>query len=115
MMTGIWLNGVSTTPVIKIDASPLTTGPKSSIANAGSAGGNFVDFNTCDANDNPVVETVAGVKCITFDANSLLISDINAPDSITGNSPFTVIYKVYNPTYEVDEEVFNWAKRGTNL
>jgi len=115
MMSEIWLYTVGT-PVIKLDAAGLPVGKLPNggkYANTGTLGGYFEDFNSANPADNPTVETVASVKCITFDGNSLLIADFNAPESITGNNPFTIIYKVYNPAVSFDEEVFAWAKRGT--
>jgi len=98
-------------PIIKLVASGTVGSPVTSWANTGSEGGTFTDVNAGDAND-PVVEMVAGKKCVTFDATDMLIWNQNAPAIITGDSNYTVIYEVYNPTIDAEEWLLTWAQRG---
>ncbi len=104
------------TPIINLSAASLGTGPLSSWSNSsGSGGGTFVDVNSLDSNE-PVVEMVAGKKCVTFDTNDMLVWDQNAPATITSDTSepndFTVIYEVYNPQIADEEQLLTWAQRG---
>jgi hypothetical protein len=117
-MAEIWLGQMPTPPtppqtVINLDASGLALGALSTWNNAGSASGSFKDFNSVNPADNPTVAMVDGVKAVVFDGNDLLVATFRAPPSITGNNPFTAIYKVRNPEIGVEEWVLQWAKRGT--
>jgi hypothetical protein len=125
-LTRMWLWQASTAPilpdancVIKLDASTLTVGSTLSawtntIVGASSVATTFKDPNALVSGRRPKVQMVEGLKAVVFDGNDELISDVNAPASITGNMPFTVIYKVWNESFGTDEEVFTWGKRGTN-
>jgi hypothetical protein len=114
-MTELWLGQMPTmpTPVIQLDASGLAIGTLSTWSNTGSAGGSFNDFNSLVPGDNPIVAMVEGKKAVVFDGNDILRATINAPASITGSNPFTIIYNVWNLERGTDEEIFCWAKRGT--
>jgi hypothetical protein len=107
--------------VIHVDASGLTLGQSlNAWTNTGTAGGTFRDPNAVISGRRPTVMMVDGIKAVVFDDNDILVADVNAPASITGNTltsgysgqgPFTAIYKVWNEAYNNDESVFNWAKR----
>jgi hypothetical protein len=129
MLTRNWLaqsSGASVLPdancVVKLDASTLALGPGLNVwTNLGTAGGVFRDPNAAISGSRPTVMMVEGVKAVMFDSNDILVCDVNAPASLTGNKtptvttgqgPFTAIYKVWNEVYNNDETVFNWAKRG---
>jgi len=62
----------------------------------------------------PIVAMVDGRKAVVFDGDDLLKANQNAPAEITGNNPYKIIYTVWNESIASDEEVFYWAKRGTN-
>jgi hypothetical protein len=115
-MTQVWLGEIPSpmpTPVIRLDASGLALGPLSSWTNTGSAGGTFLDFNTPQTGYRPTVVDVDGRRAVVFDGNDIMTCDINTPASITGTKPFTIVYTVRNPSFQGDEELFTWAKRGT--
>ncbi|MCB1130411.1 MAG: hypothetical protein KDN05_04725 [Verrucomicrobiae bacterium] len=95
-------------PLVDIDASTLTAGALTSLANAGSLGGNF-------SNDGTTVNvgTVDGKTAILFDGFNRMKSDFNAPATITGNSGFTVLALLHNPGIATEEAYLTWAQRGT--
>jgi len=128
MLVRNWLlesSGASSLPdancVVKLDASGLALGAGlNAWANLGTAGGTFGDPNAAVSGRRPTVAMIEGIKAVVFDDNDILVCDVNAPASITGDKlttgysgqgPFTAIYKVWNDVYNNDETVFNWAKR----
>jgi hypothetical protein len=122
----MWLWQASASPilpdancVIKLDPSGLALGSKVSawantIVGPCSVATTFRDPNAAVTGRRPTVMMVEGVKAVMFDANDLLLADVNTPVSITGNRPFTIIYKVWNESFQADEELFVWGKRNTN-
>jgi hypothetical protein len=115
-MSQIWLGQVSTqTPVINLDATSLNQAlgsPVTTWSFTGTNPGSFVDFNTPQTGYRPKVQMVGGVKAVVFDGNDIMKATINAPASITGTNPFTVIYKVWERDIGLGDRVFAWAKRG---
>jgi hypothetical protein len=94
--------------VVHLQADGLTPGRLTSWPNGGAVGGRFA---LEPAEIMPVVETVAGHKAVTFSGHRWLQSTVAAPDTITGNSDYTVAVWVYNPTVEGEECVFTWSRR----
>ena len=102
-------------PLVDINANGLADVTLTSWSNtAGSLGGSFGPDGTSVS-----VSTVAGKKAVNFTGSNRmkLVSDtnanINAPATITGNSGFTVLARLYNPTIEGEEAYLTWAQRGT--
>ena len=116
-MKELWLGEPPSlpTPVIRLDAAALPLGTLSNWTNTGTAGGNFVDFNSPQTGYRPIVSMVDNVKAVLFDGNDIMTADINTPASITGSNPFTVVYTVWNEVIDNSEAVFSWAKRGGTL
>jgi hypothetical protein len=133
MLTRNWLTesgGAATLPdancILKLNASTLALGPGlNAWANTASgpvaAGGTFRDPCSTISGRRPTVQMVDGIKAVMFDANDILISDINAPASmagttanpvVTGQAPFTAVIKVWNEAVANDETIINWGKRG---
>jgi len=114
----LWQGNPSILPdancVIRLNASTLSLGPLSSWTNTGTAVGHFVDYNSLITGRRPTVKMVEGVQAVLFDGNDCLVADINTPATIAGNLPFTIIYKIWNESFSGDEELFTWAKRGTD-
>ncbi|MEM7386523.1 MAG: hypothetical protein AAF514_16400, partial [Verrucomicrobiota bacterium] len=92
--------------IVDLDASGLADGALSSWTNQGTLGG---DFTASDA--GPVVETIDGVKAVSFDGTSFLEGPVS-PDSIEGDSPRSIQAWVYNPELDSEETVISWGKRG---
>jgi hypothetical protein len=112
MITKLWFGQMPTlpTPIINLSAASLPLGPLQNWTNTGSMGGMFTDVNLSDSN-NPVVETIAGKRCVTFDATDMLIWDYNAPATITGANDFTVVFEVFNLEIADEEWLLAWAER----
>jgi len=124
LMSYLWLgegfagNTPPTPPIIKLDASGLALGTLTAWPNTGSAGGNFVDFNSPQTGYRPtVMANVEGKKAVWFDGNDIMRGDFNTPLSITGSNPWTVIATIYRSgsvANSFDMEIFVWGKRGTS-
>ena len=92
--------------VIDLDATGLPLGPLTELENTGALGGTFVP-----AGDAGTVETVAGVKGITFDGEDDSYIGPVAPIFLTGNESRTVEAWIYNPAINTEETVFAWGRR----
>ena len=97
-------------PLLKLSAVGLVDGVLSTLANTGSLAGTFTPTGT----GNITVGTVAGKKALTFPGTNRLVGSINAPASITGQNPYTVISQLYNPSIALEEAYLTWAQRGTS-
>lgn len=101
----------ASTPLVSLDAAPLTAGPISSWSNAGSIGRSF------DADSPPVVETIGGIKGVSFSGSEVLTGP-PAPSNLTGAAPRTIQAWIFNPGTSTEETIVSWGRRdgpnGTN-
>jgi beta-xylosidase len=56
-----------------------------------------------------VVDIVDGRKSLVFTGNEFFLSSFTAPLSLSGNSSFTIAYRVYNPEIAEAEYIAGWA------
>ena len=96
-----------TTEVVNVDAAYMAQGPLTSCANLGAQPGSFTTDGT-----TPVVETIEGVPCITFDGTNHLRSDFVLPVHMTSLMDWSICAWVYNPSIDPVECMFSWAKDG---
>lgn len=98
------------TLLVNLDASSLTLGSLTTWTNSGTLGGSF---NSDGASSTyPTVQTVGGVKAVTFDGGDKLKSTFTSPAIMTGNGNYTVSAIAYNPAIATEECMVNWAHRG---
>jgi hypothetical protein len=96
-------------PIVKLDATTLPDGPLEVWPNTGAMGG---DFTTQPDAVPAIVETVAGVKGVTFDGVNNYYTGPAQPPAFTGNADHAIEAWVFNPTIEAEEGVFAWGRRG---
>ncbi|RZK63912.1 MAG: LamG domain-containing protein, partial [Pedobacter sp.] len=60
----------------------------------------------------PIVELLDGRKAVRLIGKSTLISNVKTPESLLGNSSFSVTAWVYNDTIEDEEPILSWTERG---
>ena len=81
----------------------------------GVVGGAWANHGTLDnftAAGAPVVEDVAGRKCVTFDGSSYFVGPDSSP-GLEGQGPTSSIEVwVYNPEVPKEETMVSWAHRG---
>jgi hypothetical protein len=94
----------SATPVVDLNAAALSAGPLTTWANAGTVGRSF------EADAPPVVETLGGVKGVTFSGLEVLTGPV-APPNLTGASPRTIEAWIFNPTTSTEEAIIGWGRR----
>lgn len=101
----------SATPLVSLDAAALEEGSLSSWENTGTLGRTF------DADFPALVETVGGVKGVTFSGFETLTGPV-APSNLTGSSKRTIEAWILNPTTSTEEAIVGWGRRdgpnGTN-
>ena len=95
-----------TQPLVVLDASALEEGPLAVWPNSGVLPG---DFN---AGGTPRVETVTGVRGVSFNGTSDFFTGPAAPGFIAGNASRTVEAWVFNPALADEETIFSWGRRG---
>ena len=76
--------------------------------NKGKLGGQFF----ADEGLSPSVEMLAGRKAVVFPGKSSMTSDFKVPESMLGNSSFSIAMWVYNGSIQDEEPVLSWTKRG---
>ena len=94
----------SATPVVSLNANSLPLGPLSSWVNGGTIG------NAFEADSAPVVETIGGVKGVTFFGGEVMTGPV-APPSITGGTPRTIQAWIFNPSSSTEETIVAWGRR----
>ncbi|HPS01458.1 MAG TPA: choice-of-anchor D domain-containing protein, partial [Candidatus Sumerlaeota bacterium] len=92
--------------LVSLDASTLAAGTLAAWENEGSLGGAFTSSTA-----NPLVETVQGVKAVTF-GNTWLKSNFLTTDDFTSTSDWTVEIWALNPSVGGDEGMMTWSNRG---
>jgi len=92
--------------IVDVAAAGLPLGPLAGWDNQGALQGRFKS-----STPPPVVETVGGVKAVTFDGSGYAAGPV-APNWMNGNSARTVEAWVYNPELADEETVFSWGRRG---
>lgn len=98
----------NSTALVSLDASSHGLGPLAQWPNLGALGGAFV----APGNGVPVVQTVQGVKGITFNGTSQYYTGPAAPSFIAGNASRTVEAWILNPVAADEETIFSWGRRG---
>jgi hypothetical protein len=63
------------------------------------------------ASGTPVVETVGGIKCVTFDGSSWFTGPASIP-GIEGAGTRSIEVWAYNPSIPAEETTVSWAHRG---
>jgi len=91
--------------LVDINSSALTAGPLADWPNSGGLGGSF------KADNAPLVESVAGVKGVTFDGSSVMDGPI-VPIFVTGDAPRTIDAWIFNPEAAGEETIFSFGRRG---
>jgi hypothetical protein len=91
-------------PLVDLNATALVTGTLSSWPNAGTIGRSF------EADFPPSVETIGGVKGVTFSGTEVMTGPVAPPD-LTGNSPRTIAAWIFNPTTSAEETIVGWGRR----
>ena len=98
----------SATPLVELSAMSLPAGSLSSWPNTGTIGKSF------EADFGPTVETVGGVKGVTFFGGETMTGPV-APSNLTGGSPRTIEAWIFNPSTSTEETIVAWGRRdGTN-
>jgi hypothetical protein len=92
--------------IIDVDAAGLPLGPLPVWTNSGAMLGQFKA-----STPPPLVETVGGVKAVSFDGESYYVGPVS-PLWMCGNSPRSIEAWVFNPDIEDEENVFTWGRRG---
>ncbi len=59
-----------------------------------------------------IVDMVEGQKSLIFTGNEFFTSSFAPPSSLSGNSSFTIAYRVYNPEIADEEYVAGWTDLG---
>lgn len=94
----------SSTPLVALDAGSLAVGPLPAWTNTGTLGRGFT------ADSEPVVETIGGVKGVTFSGIEVLTGPV-ASSNLTGSSPRTIEAWIFNPTTSSEETIVAWGRR----
>jgi len=95
-------------PLVQLDVADLPLGaPVNVWANQGVLGG---EFRSVEA--PPVVGMAGGRKAVRFSGQQILTASFPAPQSLAGNSSFTVAAWVNNPQIGESECYVSWAGRG---
>ena len=76
--------------------------------NLGKLGGQFI----ADSNALPVLEMIDGRKAVVFSSATSMTASFKVPESMLGNSSFSVSTWVYNPSIEDEEPIVSWTDRG---
>lgn len=92
-------------PLVALDAAALAAGPLAAWPNSGTLGRGFA------ADSEPLVETIGGVKGVTFSGAEVLTGPV-APSNLTGAAPRTIRAWVFNPTPSSEETIIAWGRRG---
>jgi hypothetical protein len=90
--------------LVDLRADDLAYGTATSWPNWGTLG----DFT---ASGTPLVETVAGMKCVTFDGGSWFTGPVSVP-GIEGAGTRSIEVWAYNPAMPGEETLLSWAHRG---
>lgn len=96
--------GAAAGAVVDLKASGLSDGPLSTWANAGVLGGGF------QADFEPTVETIGGVKGVTLGGFEVMTGPA-APPNLTGGSARTIEAWIYNPSTSTEETIVSWGRR----
>lgn len=104
--------------LVDLSAANLAEGVLTTWNNYGTLGGSFSSTNKYGVTTTPTVETIDGRKAVTFSgpsgtATDVMQSSFTAPASITGNSPFTAAFWMYNPSVQAHEHALSWSERQT--
>ena len=62
----------------------------------------------------PVSSMIMGKKALIFNGQERLLSSLSAPESLLGNSSYTVSMWVLNPEIDKEETILSWTKTGGN-
>lgn len=91
--------------VVDLDARPQADGTIAQWTNQGSLGGTFA------ASGSPTVETVSGVKGVTYNGSSWHVGPRSTPE-MDGDSDRSIQVWLYNPAIAGEETVVSWGHRG---
>ena len=95
--------------LIDLDASRFDHGTTiSEWENTGKLGGAFV----AETETMPVAEIIAGKSAVVFPGKTSLRANFKVPESMSGNSSFSVAMWVYNPDIQSEEPILSWTTRG---
>ncbi len=95
-------------PIVRLSAENLPEGPLDVWVNEGTLGG---EFRVEDPEHRPLVERVARRQAVTYGRDGWMKSTFTAPDGITGNSPFTLIVRIYAQEVGGKEVHTSWSSR----
>ena len=96
-------------PLVDLDASKLAEGPLPSWTNTGSLKGSFKNDGAL-----PQVKVIDGVKAVAFGGAEHLLADFTAPDSITGDKPFSCVVRAYSTDIRGERALIAWSTRPGN-
>ena len=91
--------------VVDLDARTQADGTIAQWTNQGSLGGTFA------ASGSPSVETVSGVKGVTYNGSSWHVGPRSTPE-MDGDSDRSIQVWLYNPAIASEETVVSWGHRG---
>jgi hypothetical protein len=91
--------------LVDLNSSALAAGTLAAWPNSGGLGGSF------KADNAPLVESVAGVKGVTFDGSSVMDGPV-VPLFVTGDAPRTIDAWIFNPEAAGEETIFSFGRRG---
>ncbi len=99
----------ATEPLVDMDAGRLTEGPLSAWDNTGSLKGTFKNDGT-----QPQVKIIGGTKAVAFGGGDHMLADFTAPDSITGDRPFSCVVRAYCTDIRGERALISWSTRPSN-
>jgi hypothetical protein len=95
--------------LIDLDASDLKLGSAlSQWENKGKLGGQFI----AEGDNTPAIELLDGKKAVMLSGKASLVTNVKPPESLLGNSSFSVAAWVYNDSIEDEEPILSWTDRG---
>jgi hypothetical protein len=96
-------------PIVNLDATSLAEGPLDAWTNGGTLGGSFTTLPDAIP---AVVETVQGIKGLTFDGLNNYYTGPDMPGAFVGNADHSIEAWILNPDAADEESVFSWGRRG---
>jgi len=97
----------ATGPIVDLDAADLPAGELANWQNRGTLGGSF----TAGPSTRTMVATFAERKALSFGEHRRLKSTFNAPQTITGDRPFTLAVWACTSRLAAKEVMVSWASR----
>ncbi|WP_412467535.1 family 43 glycosylhydrolase [Pedobacter sp. KLB.chiD] len=95
--------------LVDLELDHLRTGNVvTNVSNKGKLGGYFLARGTT----KPTISMIGGKKALLFTGQEHLVSSVSAPESLLGNSSFSVSIWVRNPEIDKEETIVSWTGQG---